>query len=463
MDDFEREELELYKFRESLRNRMLALEDIGWSPVDNVSDDDGPDLDTLKNLAPKLREMASTNPWHIRGAQLRHSYVFGRNVSYSNTEKISKVLEDAQNKAALFSVDAYEMANLALFTDGNFFVIRIGDKQNSKFQVMPMRQVTAVSTNPDDETDIWYIQRTWTSNDKQKVRWYPVSRYKKSRGVRIRKTLDRQEVAQDAVIYYRTTKRQTGWTWGIPDSLGAMTWTTTYSEYLRDEAILVKALSQIAWKYTASSAKSASNAAVEVRNNGGGVGATATMAPGSQLQGVGVPSAQVNMGNGQPLISAVATSFGVPVIALLSSPGETGGSYGAATSLDAPTLKGMMAVQNAWGDFYEEILRDVGAKDAKMEFPAIETDPIYRQVGSLAQAAASGLLWRDEARDAVLDILDVDKLHDFVPKPDGFNSYTDPDPDEPEPTDPVNPVASQGNSGAVGSLTQGDTNHDNDE
>lgn len=455
------EELEEYRMRESIRNRMLDLENIGWAPLEGLSEeDDGPDLDSLKKISPKLRDMAATNPWHIRGAQLRHSYVFGRGVSFNNVSKpaVQKVINDPHNKSALFSVDAYETANLALFTDGNFFVIRQGERANARFIVVPIKQVAGVVTNPDDSSDVWFIKRAWSANGEAQEKWYPVSRHKKTRAGRLPKSIKGVPVDQKSVMYYRTSKRQAGWTWGVPDSMGALVYTECYTEYLRDNLVLVKALSRVAWRFTNPNLKTANAAAAQIRDADGKIGGTALLAGGSQLQGVGVPSAQVNMGNGQPVVAAVATSFGVPVIALLSSPGETGGSYGAATSLDEPTLKGMQAVQNSWAAFYEEILRDVGAPDAVMEFPAISTDPTHRQVASIVLATTTGLLHRDEGRDAVMDLLDVAKMHDSLPKADGFNNWKDSETGG-------DPNARQGNTGAVPGGIEGEglVNHDADE
>ena len=116
------------------------------------------------------------------------------------------------------------------------------------------------------------------------------------------------------------------------------------------------------------------------------------------------------------MIAAVAATFGVPVIALLSSPGETGGSYGSAQTLDEPTLKTMTEIQSSWADFYKPILEGLGAKDAFIEFPAIQTDPAYRRINSIVLAHKQGLVHDDEGRDAVLSIEDIPRLHPSAPK-----------------------------------------------
>lgn len=454
---------------ESVASRILELEDIGWAKLNNAitnGESEGPTFEEIQKIIPMLRELSATNPWHKRGVQLWTSYVFGRGVSYTNCEKpkVQKALNDRDNRKVLFSAGAYAENIKTDFTDGTFLIIR---KKGDKFQRFPFSQVTGVSTDPDDPGTIWYVKRSWSANGEDYERWYPVAAFKRS-GVGIRRSIQAGPggpsvpVDQDATVYIKTLDQQVGWTWGVPGSLAAVPWTIAYSEYLKDNVQLVKALSVIAWKTTSESPKAAQETAAAVRESTG-VGQTASMLNGSNLQGVGVPSAQVNMGNGQPIISGVATSFGVPVIALISSPGETGGSYGAATTLDEPTLKGFTFMQQSWSDFYEEILFDLGAKEGRMEFPAINTDLPYRQIQVLLNAHAQGALWQDETRNAVLDILDVEKLHEQLPKADGFNTYSTPEDPYADEEDVNDPNARQGNTGAVqGGTDQGDTNHDLD-
>lgn len=448
-DTLESQALEIERLKETMTQRALDLESLDWTRLVGYDQDDveGLTLQSLYSLSQKLRELASINPLHVRGAQLRHSYVFGRGMDFNEIKPGTQaVIDDPYNRLTMFSSQAYETNNLALFTDGNFFVIRSVSKKT--FTVVPLMQITGVVTDPDDSSRIQFLQRTWSSNGTNRVVWYPISRHKKANS--IPKTISNGsgpavEVAQDAVIYHQTTKRQGGWTWGVPDSLAAMIWTLAYSGYLSDNTQLVKALSKFAWTMTKNSATGIDKAAAQVAQPG--VGGTGVMAQGNALSSVGVPSAQVNMGNGQPLASMVATSFGVPVIALLSSPGATGGSYGAATTLDTPTLKGMKAVQDSWAVFYEEILRDLGSPKATVDFPNIDTDPEYRQVASILTAYAAGALHQEETRNGILDLLDVQKVNNELPK---------------APVDPNKAVSAQGKTGAVsGGTNQGDTDNNN--
>lgn len=459
---YDEQQIRIQQLEESLASRMLKLEDIGWEKINGVEADGGPTLATLKPLIGNLRDMAAANPLHKRGAQLRHSYVFGRGVDFTGlTDATEKVIDDLYNQEALFSVKAYETNNLEMFCAGNLFIIR--NEKTNQFTRVPIEQIVADATDPDDPSRILYLLRQW-SNGKEKVqRWYPISRYKKTqvgRGRRgsIAATLDYNSqpvpVAQDSVIYHEGSQKQAGWRYGIPDSLAASVWSVAYSGYLTDNATLVKALQQIAWAISTASKTGSANAAVGVAQPG--TGGTAVMGSGNTLSGVGVPSAQVNFNNGQPLAAMSATAVGVPVIALLSSPGATGGSYGAATTLDTPTIKGMKAVQDSWKLLYQEILADIGSPDGEVSFPNIEQDQTYREVQSVGAAYADGRLFQDEAREATLQLLDVKKTHKGLPKPDNFNAGKD-------PSDTSNPSPSQGNTGATpGGAGQDVTDHSSD-
>lgn len=409
-----------FKLEESLASKLMRLEDVGWTSL-TPGNDEGPTLDLLHTLTPNLQDLAAVNPWHKRGAQLRHAYIFGRGLILENTDKIKALIEDPNNQDALFGVKGQETANLALFADGNFFVLR--DATNT-LSVVPLKSISGEVTDPIDPSKVRYFQ---VSDINGKKTWYPVARYKKSqvgRGRRgtLPKTINKVAVSQDTVIYHQPSTRQPGWTYGIPDSLAATVWTVAYAEYLQDNAKLVKALQRIAWTVQAATKAGANNAAVQVANPG--VGGTAVMGGGNVLANAGVPSAQVDFNHGQPLIAAVATSLGVPVIALISSPGASGGTYGVSASLDAPTIIGFTAVQRNWGTLLVEVLRDMGATEAKVSFQSIDADPEYRRIQSIVQSKAAGLLHQDEARQGVLTLLDVPSLHSEMP-PDN-PGYTPP-------------------------------------
>ena len=447
---------EMQMLEESLVDRVLQLEDLGWQTVAGFGQDDtgGLDLATLQNISQQLRELTATHPLFRRGAQLRNSYVFGRGMNIAGADKprFKEVLENQANEEQVWSVGAYEVANMALFCDGIFTVLY--DRAKRRYIIVPLSQLSGVITDPDDPMTIWYIQRQWGSNARNYEKWYATSRApKKSGTIKVSGSIESIRIEAGWTAFIKHTNRQAGWTFGVPDSLPALIWSLAYSGYLQDNAKLVHALSKFAWKATSSSARGTQNVKTKMVNASEGVGAAISTT--GDFASVGVPSAQVNFNNGQPLAALVAASFGVPVIALLSSPGATGGSYGAAQTLDAPTLKGFEVLQMAWKSFYEEMLEALGSGNPTISFPAIETDAVYRQITSIAQMLELGVIWPDEARASVLDLMDVVDMHGELPP-------------EPEPGEDGGSVVSKQGAPAKKGLgatsnPQGDTNHDNDE
>lgn len=446
---------------ERLADIAIRVEDVGWTQIFGSFDDEdaGFSLDQLKIFSEKLRDLAVQSPLMKRGAQLRHGYIFGRGVVFSNVPpRVQKIIDDPTNNAALFSSTAWEEMNLAKFTDGNFFVIR--NKVTNAVTRVPLSQITAVITDPDSSERIWWIQRTWSVNgeDPRKV-WYPLNTYTGPVKTRIRGGNGKfVPVDNNSVMYHTAANKQVGWTFGVPDGLAALAWALAYAEYLQNNAKLVRAYAQIAFKVSSQTAKGQNNAAAAVAQPAG-VAGTAVMGPGTDLTAMPRSGSDVDFNKGQPIAAMVAASFGVSVIALLSSPGATGGSYGAAQTLDSPTIRVMTSAQQSWQPFLRRILLDAGGrvngeKQTDVIFPAIETDEIYRQLQSLSQAYTSGAIHRTEYRKKVIDILDIIEPESGLPPVDEFNAGGSKD-------DTSDPTPSQGNTGG-GNIASDVTNHDND-
>ena len=445
---FNEQDTKISNLEESIADKIAQLDSIGWKEIGSAyTQSGGPSIDDIRNLTERLREMAATNPLHVRGAQLRFSYIFGEGLEFSNVKPAARaIMNNPYNKETMFSVTAYENNSLATFTDGNLIVIY--DKEDKLFTAVPLEEISGVVLDPNDDSKIRYLKRSRTREGQPSDEWIPLARWANT-VAKLPTSMSRADdtpISKTRVAYIKRSRAQTGWTWGVPESLAAMVWSLAYSNYLQDNSKLVRALSMIAWSLTKTTTEGVNAAAAQIV--GSNIGGTAVNTTGNAISSVGVPSAQVNMNNGQPLAAMVATSFGVPVIALLSSPGATGGSYGAATTLDGPTIKGMQAIQDSWGMFYQEILSDLGSKDAEVGFPNIESDPAYRASQSIATAYENGLIWDDEARAGTLKLLPVPKLHRNPPQ---------------EPPN-IQPQAAQGVSGPVsGGTDQDQTNHDGDD
>lgn len=443
---FQEQNWRIEQLQESVASRMLALEDIGWAEIGGSNEGKGPTLDNLKTIAPKLREMVAANPLFLRGCELIFAYCFGAGMEFTHIAKngtARRVMENLYNQATLFSAEGLRTLNLASFTDGN--IVLMFDASTSLYTLIPLEEIGGVILDPDDDAKIRYLKRTRTRDGKPVDEWIPLSRWKNLK-TNLPQSIKGTKVSQTKVLYVKRENAQVGWTWGIPWSLAAMVWALAYSVYLQDNAKLVKALSMIAWSLTKTTEKGVQSAAAQFVSPQ--IGGTAIGTPGNAISSVGVPSSQVSMNNGQPLAAMVAATIGVPVIALLSSPGATGGSYGAATTLDRPTILTMLAKQSGWTSFFEEIIHDQNSRKSQVVFPPIEQDQAYREVQSITVAHSFGLIWDDEARAAVLKTLPVPKLHEGMP---------------PKPIEAPKPAAQGVNGPVPGGNNQDNTDHSGDE
>lgn len=466
-------EIEQIAFAEASRTaeRMLAIDNVGWDKLtafDNTSG--GVPLATLNEYADDLADMALTSPPFIRAIQLRHAYIFGRGFHIKGVSKPEhrEVIRSPYNREAIFSPSAFYAVESAMLTHGNYFLMKVGTRKKTRYIPVPQDQIHGVITDEMDTSRIYFVLRRWSANGNDYAKWIPLNRHKTDLGNSLPKEMpaapnsdDMIPVAQDASMFIAHNTRQTGHTWGVPLGLAIKIWVAMYTGYLRDNATLTKALTNIAWKISTNSTKAAERVATSVIQ--AKAGSAAVTGNGQDVQAMPRGN-DVNFNNGQPLAAMIATAVGVPVIALISSTGASGGAYGAATTLDEPTQKGMYAIQQARAEFLNEILEDLAGADAEVQFPTMASDATYRHAQSLANAHATGAIFQDEYREAALDLLNVESKHKGLPKPNGFNTWSDPKPEtDSNDSQPSDPIARQGNSGAVkGGVDQGDTNHDND-
>jgi hypothetical protein len=259
-------------------------------------------------------------------------------------------------------------------------------------------------------------------------------------------------------MFYHSFNRQIGWTFGVPDAISVIAWAKLYREFLENGAIMTKALAQFAYKLSSRGRSGINNAAAKIAVPDGQanrVGATAAM--GSDVDLIPMPRAGsgYDFESGKSLASMIASGLEVSVVALLADPGSSG-SYGTAQTLDTPTQKAMEVRQRAWSSLMKRVLRYMGAPaDVEISWPSIETEPTHRMVQALAMAWESGILQTDEYRTAILDILDIIPIQSAAPRgvmlPNN-TEYTQSTTNDGQPS--ITP--SQGNSGSVGALNDGD-------
>jgi hypothetical protein len=344
----------------------------------------------------------------------------------------------------VFSPEAQAINERANFTDGQFFLL--ANVSTKQFQRIPFAEISAIVTDPDDAERVRYIRRTWTNKVQElssgaaqsnaRETWYPVDTYTPENG-RYVSTIQGIRVDSNYRMFNFHVNRRAGQVLGVPDAFPALPWAHAYNEYLKDGSRMLKALSMFAWQLKSKTKAGAINAAAQIASpkTSGSVAVT-----GSDMELSAMPRGNnINLTDGRPLGSMVASALEVSVVALLSDPG-TSGAYGTAQTLDVPTVKAMEARQQSWSLFYKRVLAFLGARADALEinWPKIETEPSQRLTQALALAYESGAIWQDEYRAAIIEVLDVPRLHLTPPleaSADGGSA-----------------IPSQGNSGSVGSM-----------
>lgn len=431
----------------SMAAAIMAFDDKGWDLPNGVDGANGFKLNEVRGAAERIREMSEANPLLKRGCAMRTSYIFGRGVSFGTlAPRFQKIINNPINQDVLFSPEAQSINERSHFTDGQFFLI--ADVATKEFMRVPFDQISGVVTDPDDAEKIRYVRRSWTrleqdlntgvAKQKEMNVWYPTDTYNPGRYVG---TIQKQPVDVTKRIFVSRVNRRSGRVWGVPDALPAIPWAHAYNEYLKDGTRVLKSLAMFAWKLQTKS-KAGGTAAAAAIATPATAGSTAVMGDGMELASM-PRSNTVDLGTGRPLASMVASALEVSIVALLSDPGSSG-SYSSVQTLDIPTMKAMEARQAVWTQFYMRILDFIGVQEPTVNWPKIEVEQTQRMMQAYALARETNAIWDDEYREAVIELLDVPKLH--AETPDAEDPYRD------TADGTASAVPSQGNSGAVGSM-----------
>src|SRR5690606_4397725 len=118
-------------------------------------------------------------------------------------------------------------------------------------------------------------------------------------------------------------------------------------------------------------------------------------------------ASDVNFDTGRALAAQSATAGAVSVIAAWSDSGAAAGSFGAASTLDAPTFKFVSARREAMTAFYKRILSILGAPKATVDWPQLEDDALHRQATMLLGLWGSGLFEPEVIQNRLAQVADI--------------------------------------------------------
>lgn len=370
--------------QESLADLELALEDDGWDRL-TAQNDREMSREGLGRAATVARVMAVANPLIKRGLGIRQAYVWGQGVQVAarangkdaGEQDVNALVQtfwnDPGNRAAFTGDQAQEENERSLGTDGNVFLACFTNPRTGFVQVRSILfdEIVDIITNPDDRDDPWFYHRRWNERHidlatgqivtQQREAYYPALRYRPRSRPR---ALNGIEVVWDAPVYHVSVNRLNGNTFGIGDAYAALTWARAYRDFLADWAVLVKSLSQFAWRL--STGKTSKSQALRQRlarrpagpgpdGNPNSIGATATTGEGVTLEAIPKTGATIDSESGRPLAAMVAAALDVPVTTLLADPGQTG-ARAVAETLNLPTRLAMQQRQSVWAEAIRAIL-----------------------------------------------------------------------------------------------------------
>lgn len=463
---------------------LLRFEDSGWIELGalDYANQKGLSLKNAKEVTKYLEEQTKLMGGLLgRGLRLKNNHIFGKGYRFEKVDgskiepRFQKVIDDPDNWDTVFSPSAMKELNRILFTSGNLFVIY--DEKEKLFDRLSIDlNVQEAISYQENKSRLKYVLRSYTEQndiggggEKVVKEWIPTLSYKtrlKAKKTALPKTLKAPgetngvKVRQDAVIIEKRVNKDNGDVWGVADAFSAAPYAALYASYLRDGAKLQNALAAISFLVKVKTETAARSAGAKISN--ARVGDAAIVGPNTEIQSM--PRAgSIDLYEGRPIQAQVAAALDVSVTGLASDPG-IGGSYASENALSQPEQLAALSRQEDLSDFFSQLFRAMGLTDGTINFHRLDSDPVHRQMQSIGLARVLGGIDQAEYRTRSLELLDIEAQSSEMPEPDEFtgskaSTLADALDANSDAVAQGNPIASQGNSGAVGALDD-DGNND---
>lgn len=427
------------RLEESMSNLSLMLDGQGWIELSEYPTD-GPSLAQIQDAGRKLRNLAGLNSHIGRGKRQRHAYIWEGGIHHDNiptggkqgVSNVQKVIDDPVNQANFFGATAREVQEGACYTNGIYMVVGEDGKPGTpkRLRNLPLYQITAHMVNPDDPTEVWAVRRSWSTdgvieNDNRSPgargdlehEWIFVHEHKGKETADVKYNGGTEKVNKKKRVFIEIVNRQDGWTWGLPDAVAAMAWADQYRRGVLNGLKMQEALATLAFKLKAQTAKGANNAAAKVADSAN-KGGTAAMVDGMDITALATAGRGYDFDSLRPVLSIVATSLDVSVVALSSDPGAAGSSYGAGQLLDLPTKLAMEARREVHIQFERQILNWLGAPDARVWFNSLtDGTELYRAVQAILLKWSTGMYEAEEIKSELEGLFGHETIG---PIPDGI-------------------------------------------
>ena len=446
---------------------MLDAEDRGWLALMGGSpeEDTGISLDTLKDVARRLREEVAGSALPKRANELRYSYTFGKSFIIPDVHTDSTLskrgrksvlqtfYDDPENQQYLFGEEAQFTMHSASSTDGMYLFL--GDNATKRGRPVPITQITAIYTNPDFPDDIWGYKREWSSYNADgkatpEKKWYLTDRFPDNK--KKPTTLNKVAVDTTKTIIDLRFNTQSGWTLGVPDLMAGQIWNKKYLQMIQDGEQVSHTLAVLSAKVRVNSQAGAKSVGAQVKRAGQKAGGTVPYGKDNEVDVFSTAGKTYDFGGLRIFAAFYASSVGVPLTDLTADPSAAGASYGSASALLPSARRTIEARRALWASWYSRVFKWATGKEISVAPESIEETDIYRRAQMATLAWNTGLFHEDEIRPVFTKLSGVTPLH--VKAPDGVLLPNNQDSWERSDIDP----SKQGDTGATSSPGQGQSN-----
>lgn len=252
---------------ERLAELELAQEDIGWRNLMSSWESEF-SRKGLNDISRMCKLMAIKNPLVKRAIEVSCLYTFGQGVTVTAKDiRVNQVVQefwdDSSNQRALFSPEALAGLEMALWTEGNLFVVTVRDIKTGllKCRLLPMHQVVEILSDPDDYSCTWYYKRQYqrytydySGNRTESAMvtcYYPDHDYALTAisKPKLWGTTEDAIMWDQPVRHIRSTAGPREMKFGVPEAYAMVDWARAYKEFLEDWATITRALARFLWKY----------------------------------------------------------------------------------------------------------------------------------------------------------------------------------------------------------------------
>lgn len=249
----ERQQNETY-LQERIAELELTLENQDFRRLDSFQDDQlsRQALDDINHLA---RVFYLKNPLIRRAVLTQANYVFGQGVEFEGEhedvdEIIQDFIDDPKNKKELTTQQELIQKEIELTLFGNIFFAFFVDPATGRVRVrtMPMKQITEIITDEDDQKTVLFYKRSWMRGNEQVIKYYPDWGNKNPK--KPVQGIDGSKIQSDVKIYHLSVNKLSDMTYGVSEVYSVINWARAYKDFLEDWATIVRAQSKFAWKVT---------------------------------------------------------------------------------------------------------------------------------------------------------------------------------------------------------------------